>query len=58
MKTKRAKCDQCQLVRINGIVCHEIGCRNAPVKCSGKFCDRTRPRHKTTGGKWRCSDCR
>ena len=22
------RCDQCQLVRINGVVCHEIGCPN------------------------------
>jgi hypothetical protein len=25
MKTQ-VRCDQCQLVRINGMVCHEIGC--------------------------------
>ncbi len=23
------KCDQCQLLRINGVVCHEIGCPKA-----------------------------
>lgn len=23
------KCDQCEQLRINGIVCHEIGCPNA-----------------------------
>lgn len=22
------KCDQCELLRINGVVCHEIGCPN------------------------------
>lgn len=28
-KTRRVKCDQCQLLRINGVVCHETGCPNA-----------------------------
>lgn len=22
------RCDQCELLRINGVVCHEIGCPN------------------------------
>lgn len=35
----RVSCDQCQLLRINGIVCHEIGCPNQPRQC--KNCDRT-----------------
>lgn len=29
MNKTRAKCDRCQLLRINGIVCHELGCPNA-----------------------------
>jgi hypothetical protein len=37
-KTRRVKCDQCQLLRINGVVCHEIGCPNMPRKC--KDCKR------------------
>lgn len=24
--TKRRQCDSCQLLRINGVVCHETGC--------------------------------
>lgn len=27
--TPAPKCDQCEQLRINGIVCHEIGCPNA-----------------------------
>jgi len=27
--TKRIRCDQCQLLRINGVVCHELNCPNA-----------------------------
>lgn len=27
------KCDQCQQIRINGIVCHEIGCPNQTHEC-------------------------
>jgi nitrogenase subunit NifH len=56
--TERRTCDQCQLVRINGVVCHETGCPNAPVRCSGKGCDNVRKRKNTFGGKWRCRDCR
>jgi hypothetical protein len=40
---KRIRCDQCQLLRINGLVCHEIGCpvafRDEKRVC--KNCDRT-----------------
>jgi hypothetical protein len=25
----RVSCDSCELLRINGVVCHETGCRNA-----------------------------
>ena len=28
MKTKQIKCDQCELLRINGVICHERGCPN------------------------------
>lgn len=28
MPTLAKRCDQCQLLRINGVVCHEIGCPN------------------------------
>ena len=46
MRRKRAKCDRCQLVRINGTVCHETGCPNSnidpftgrPAKAECKFC--------------------
>lgn len=26
---KRIQCDSCQIVRINGVICHETGCPNA-----------------------------
>ncbi len=26
--TRVKKCDQCEQLRINGVVCHEIGCPN------------------------------
>jgi len=26
------RCDQCELLRINGVVCHEIGCPNMGAK--------------------------
>ena len=32
--TVRVKCDSCQLLRINGVVCHETGCRNAGKRWS------------------------
>ena len=28
-KKRRLRCDQCQLARIQGVVCHEIGCPDA-----------------------------
>ena len=38
------RCDQCQVLRINGVACHEIGCPNAWRKeerecrwCGGMF---------------------
>ena len=29
-RARRVSCTSCQLIRINGIVCHETGCPNAP----------------------------
>lgn len=31
--THRLGCDSCELVAINGVICHETGCRNAPKTC-------------------------
>jgi hypothetical protein len=28
-RPRRITCDRCELMRINGIVCHEIGCPNS-----------------------------
>lgn len=29
MRTSTGQCDSCQMVRINGLVCHETGCPQA-----------------------------
>lgn len=31
-KPKKVKCDQCIIMVINGVVCHEHGCPNARKK--------------------------
>ena len=40
-KVWRYTCDSCNLLRINGVVCHEVGCpeawRDRTVKCA--WCD-------------------
>jgi len=48
VETERRTCDACQLVRINGVVCHETGCpeawRDKRPPC--KWCCFTfQPRH-------------
>jgi hypothetical protein len=61
-KQRKVKCDQCQLLRINGVVCHEIGCPNATVSKTCKWCDRefrTKDRFRQTCSPgcqkaWRC----
>lgn len=42
--TRRKRCGSCQLVRINGMVCHELGCPEAWTsevreckECGGTF---------------------
>jgi len=37
MSMERHKCESCQLLRINGVVTHEIGCPDA-WKCSKPEC--------------------
>lgn len=32
----RVRCDQCQMVAINGIACHEIGCPNMRARWDKK----------------------
>ncbi len=47
--SKRITCDQCQLLRINGVVCHETGCPNAwkDSKRECKWCGKEfRPKHQ------------
>jgi hypothetical protein len=49
--TKRRQCDSCQLLRINGAVCHEIGCPNAwkDKRLECKWCGRYfRPRQRAS----------
>lgn len=29
MRTSTGQCDSCQLLRINGVICHETGCPEA-----------------------------
>lgn len=39
--TKTKRCNQCQQLRINGVVCHETGCPNAwKVRRECKWCPR------------------
>jgi hypothetical protein len=33
---KRITCDQCQLARIQGVICHETGCPNMRAKWDGE----------------------
>lgn len=30
------KCDQCEMVSINGVACHETGCPNSRAKWDGE----------------------
>lgn len=57
------KCDQCQVVRINGVACHETGCPNSwlhPItgepylrECEECGCDfKPEEKHEK-----RCQDC-
>lgn len=32
MKAKRIRCDQCEVLVINGVICHEFGCPNKNKK--------------------------
>lgn len=34
-RTRRMSCDQCQVMVINGIPCHEHGCPNQVFECKG-----------------------
>ena len=36
MRGKRVKCDQCVVLVINGVICHELGCPNVKKKGKGK----------------------
>ena len=48
-KPLRIRCGQCELMRINGVVCHETGCPN------------THARYDVNSGEWikqrKCFDC-
>ena len=48
-KTLRIRCDQCEIARINGVICHETGCQN------------TNARYDADSGEWikqrKCFDC-
>ncbi len=59
-RKKGRRCDQCALLRINGIVCHEIGCPSArKVKvCAGCY-GRFKPRNNRENANQRfCRRCR
>lgn len=61
MKTKKAKrkpCDQCNILYINGVRCHEIGCPEAwkdyTIECFECGCDfKPTEKHQRL-----CSGCR
>ena len=48
-KTLRIRCNQCEIARINGVICHETGCQN------------TNARYDADSGEWikqrKCFDC-
>lgn len=48
-KALRIRCNQCELARINGVICHETGCPN------------TNARYDADSGEWikqrKCFDC-
>ena len=36
MKTKKLNCNQCEMLSINGIPCHELGCPNTNARWDGE----------------------
>lgn len=32
-ETTTRGCDSCEMLSINGVACHETGCRNTPRRC-------------------------
>ena len=48
---KEAKCDQCEMLSINGVPCHEKGCPNQTHECKG--CNAKIPMNQKY-----CEDCR
>ena len=48
-KTLRIRCNQCEIARINGVICHETGCQN------------TNARYDADSGEWikqyECREC-
>ena len=54
----RYSCDACQLMRINGLVCHEAGCpeawRDSTSSCFGCGCDF---QPESRGARYCSSEC-
>lgn len=51
-------CNQCEMMTINGISCHEIGCPNhgKSYKLSCLVCGKTIRKNNRSGRRFFCSD--